>query len=304
MDRPKEKQEPLKDDDGKRLGDLEPRKRAHSPLLAAGLASESENEKLPYGEDSPRLAAGNLQSAGSADLKNKTEKSPDPETLSRGEIQDDSVPEATIIPEDATPPKGPEEPEENLEESQPFTAGSAEEGTEPAPDHVPLPVAVEKGHGPGTFQRVKKHQKTAGSLAIGLCALFLVYGLSRSVTPRHARRQETPSVRVFWAPVEKGASDMLNFARFLVLFPKTDEAAYLLLRISVKPSNRAVYREMNEKRTYCRASIYAAILKEVRTDKGQRISMKTLKPDIMDALNSTLATGTIDRVYFTEFLVV
>jgi len=32
--------------------------------------------------------------------------------------------------------------------------------------------------------------------------------------------------------------------------------------------------------------------------------MKTLKPDIMDALNSTLATGTIDRVYFTEFLVV
>jgi len=28
---------------------LEPRKRAHSPLLAAGLASESENEKLPYG---------------------------------------------------------------------------------------------------------------------------------------------------------------------------------------------------------------------------------------------------------------
>ncbi len=41
---------------------LEPRKRAHSPLLAAGLASESENEKLPYGEDSPWLAAGRLQS--------------------------------------------------------------------------------------------------------------------------------------------------------------------------------------------------------------------------------------------------
>jgi hypothetical protein len=40
---------------------LEPRKRVHSPLLAAGLASESENEKLPYGEDSPWLAAGRLQ---------------------------------------------------------------------------------------------------------------------------------------------------------------------------------------------------------------------------------------------------
>jgi len=40
---------------------FEPRKRAHSPLHAAGLASESENEKLPYGEDSPWLAAGRLQ---------------------------------------------------------------------------------------------------------------------------------------------------------------------------------------------------------------------------------------------------
>jgi hypothetical protein len=40
---------------------FEPRKRARSPLLAAGLASESENEKLPYGEDSPWLAAGRLQ---------------------------------------------------------------------------------------------------------------------------------------------------------------------------------------------------------------------------------------------------
>jgi hypothetical protein len=40
---------------------LGPRKRAHSLLLAAGLASESENEKLPYGEDSRWLAAGRLQ---------------------------------------------------------------------------------------------------------------------------------------------------------------------------------------------------------------------------------------------------
>jgi hypothetical protein len=40
---------------------FEPQKRAHSQRLAAGLASESENEKLPYGENSPWLAAGRLQ---------------------------------------------------------------------------------------------------------------------------------------------------------------------------------------------------------------------------------------------------
>ena len=59
-------------------------------------------------------------SAGSAELKNKTDKSPGPETLWAGEPQGDSVPEATIIPEDATPPKGPSEPEKNLEESKPL----------------------------------------------------------------------------------------------------------------------------------------------------------------------------------------
>ncbi len=42
--------------------EAEPRNRAHSPSLAAGLASERKIDFHPYGEDSPRLAAGNLQS--------------------------------------------------------------------------------------------------------------------------------------------------------------------------------------------------------------------------------------------------
>ena len=37
---------------------LEPRKRAHFPQLAAGLASVSKNGKLPYGRRSLQLAAG------------------------------------------------------------------------------------------------------------------------------------------------------------------------------------------------------------------------------------------------------
>ena len=40
---------------------LEPRQRAHSPSLAAGLASELKIDIHPYGEDSPRLAAGRVQ---------------------------------------------------------------------------------------------------------------------------------------------------------------------------------------------------------------------------------------------------
>jgi flagellar basal body-associated protein FliL len=267
MDRPEEKQESLQGDD--------------------------------HGEGSADPA-----SADGAELKNKTDKSPDPETLLEDEPQGDSVPEATIILEDATPPKGPSEPEKNLEESKPLTEGSIEIEAEAASDHVSLPEAVEKGYGPGVFWWLKNHQKAVGSVFIGLCVLFLVYGVGRVLTCRHGKHQRMPSVQVYWSPVEEGASDILNFDRFLVLLPKTDEATYLLLKISVKPSNPAVYEEMNEKRTFCRASIYAALNKEVNSNKRQRISMKTLKPDIMEALNSALVTGTIAAIYFTEFLVV
>jgi flagellar basal body-associated protein FliL len=267
MDRPEEKQESLQGDD--------------------------------HGEGPDDSASG-----GNAELKNKTDKSPGPETLWEGEPQGDSVPEATIIPEDATPPKGPSEPEKNLEESKPLTEGSIEIEAEAASDHVSLPEAVEKGHGPGVFWWLKNHQRAVGSVFIGLCVLFLVYGIGRLLTGRHGKHQRMPSVQVYWSPVEKGASEILNFDRFLVLLPKTDEATYLLLKISVKPSNPAVYEEMDEKRTFCRASIYAALNKEVNSNERQGISMKTLKPDIMEALNSALVTGTIAAIYFTEFLVV
>jgi hypothetical protein len=40
----------------------EPIKRALTPLLAAGLASVYKMSRVPYGEDSTWLAAGNLQS--------------------------------------------------------------------------------------------------------------------------------------------------------------------------------------------------------------------------------------------------
>jgi hypothetical protein len=41
---------------------FEPQKGAHSPLLAAGLASESKNSKLPYGRRFPAACGGELQS--------------------------------------------------------------------------------------------------------------------------------------------------------------------------------------------------------------------------------------------------
>jgi len=47
--------------DGQRKSVAEPQKRAHSPLLAAGLASESKNSKHPYGRRFPAACGGELQ---------------------------------------------------------------------------------------------------------------------------------------------------------------------------------------------------------------------------------------------------
>jgi len=239
--------------------------------------SPEEKQESLQGHD---LGAGSADpaSAGNAELKNETDRSPGLETLWEGEPQGDSVPEATIIPEDATPPKGPLEPEKNLEESKRLTEGSIDIEAEAVSDHLSLPEEVERGHGPDVFWWLQNHRKAVGSVFIGLCVLFLVYGLGRLLTCRHGKHQRTPSVQVYWSPVEKGASDILNFDRFLVLLPKTDEATYLLLKISVKPSNPAVYEEMDEKRTFCRASIYAALNKEVNSNRRQRISMKIPRP--------------------------
>jgi len=49
---------------GHRRTPVEPQKRAHSPLLAAGLASESKNSKLPYGRRFPAACGGELQYLG------------------------------------------------------------------------------------------------------------------------------------------------------------------------------------------------------------------------------------------------
>ena len=52
---------------------VEPQKRAHSPLLAAGLASESKNSKLPYGRRFPAASSGELQ-PNLVDIKSKIQR--------------------------------------------------------------------------------------------------------------------------------------------------------------------------------------------------------------------------------------
>ena len=263
---------------------------------------EEQQERLKGDDDGKGLVG--FESASSAELENKTVERPDLDGLSEGESGGDFVPKATIIPEDDTPPEGPTEAERDFETIEPFTQGPAEKETEATSDDVSSPEAFHRKDRQGPFGWLKKYQKPVGTVVIGLFVLSLVYGLGGLVTRRHGQQERMPAVQVYWSPVEKGASDMMSFDRFLVFLPRTDERIYLLTKISVKPSKPSVYEEMDEKRTFFRASIYAVLNKEVSINRGQEISMKILKPAIINALNTMLVTGTIDGIYFTEFLVV
>ena len=96
----------------------------------------------------------------------------------------------------------------------------------------------------------------------------------------------------------------MDLASFVVLLAENEDRAYLSLSISVKLSNRNVYREMEEKKTFLRGVIYGILDKAAKAGSLQIISKEQLKRDIIGALNGFLVTGTVDDIYFTQFLVV
>ncbi|RLB83811.1 MAG: hypothetical protein DRH17_01240 [Deltaproteobacteria bacterium] len=153
----------------------------------------------------------------------------------------------------------------------------------------------------------RKRRNVIGSLIFVLFILLVAYGLkgwrihlSESEKAPSTHAQRVTSKRVYRAPI--GA--ILDLSPFLVLFPEDVDQAYLSLSISVKLSNRNVYKEILEKKTFFRGAIYTVLNKAVKASSSKMISKSQLKQDVIDALNGLLVTGTVDQVYFTEFLVI
>ena len=104
--------------------------------------------------------------------------------------------------------------------------------------------------------------------------------------------------------IMRDSAEVLDFAGFVVLLPENEDQAYLSLSISVKLSNRNVYKEIEKKKTFIRGVIYGVLDKAAKTGSTQIMSKEQLKQDIIDAVNRLLVTGIVDEVYFTTFLVV
>lgn len=203
------------------------------------------------------------------------------------------VAEATIITEDESGPGESADSEDVVEDSDRSDESLDEKET------------VESDHLPVTPWQPNKYQMAICGVLVAICVSFLSYGLGRLVIGRRETSQKLIFPEVYRAPADEGMADIITFARFVVPFPDEDDRTYLLLSISVKPSNRSVYKEIDERRIFCRGAIYAGLMKAVRTSNKEKvITGKELKQHILNALDGVLGNGSLDDIYFGEFLVV
>ncbi|MCK4388857.1 MAG: hypothetical protein KAV83_01300 [Desulfobacterales bacterium] len=151
---------------------------------------------------------------------------------------------------------------------------------------------------------IKKYRWLIAGLLIVVCVLCLVYGLKWLAVGGQGDHQNVPLTRVYRAPITKGSGAILDLAAFVVLLPEDEDWACLSLSISVKLSNSRVGREIKEKKPFFRGVIYDVLDKAVKTGSSQTISKEQLKRDVIGALNGLLVTGSVDAIYYREFLLV
>ncbi len=260
-------------------------------------------EDPSFDKDDRNISAGSESSAGD-ESRLDTDGTAAMDTSSQGEASDRPVAEATIVLEDGAEPSGSVSLHEALEDSEGSTDGPTAQRTEGASSHASVPEAAEGDQAYGTRFRFRQHLTAMGGLVVGICMSLLASGLWCLVASSNVEHRSVPSTQVYRVSVEEDAT-IVNFSRFLILFAQENDKTYLSFSVSARPLSSAVYREISQKRIICRKAIYGVVGEALRAEEGEVVTiMVKLKQQIMDALNSMLATGKVDWIGFTDFLMV
>ena len=191
--------------------------------------------------------------------------------------------------------------EGSSEEPVPSEAEDSEAGF----DDLPEDIAIETNGRFGKIRSFWEPKKVIAGLVLGFCVSpLMAYGLKHWQAEQEEKSQEIPSTQIYRASVMMDWSGILDLAAFVVLLPEKKDRTYFSLGISLRLSNRPVCREIEGKKTFFRGAIYRVLNKTAKDTSLQAISKEQLKRDIVGALNSLLMSGTIDDIYFTDFLVV
>ena len=246
-------------------------------------------------------------------LENETDPG---ETLRvEGQTETGSTPEASTDVKNGIGDlvSGAPEGEGVTESSEPADSeGSAEElltsgaeDSEAGFDDLPEDIAIETNGRSEKIGSFWEPKKVIAGLVLGFCVSpLMAYGLKHWQTEKEEKSQEIPSTQIYRASVVSDWSAILDLAAFIVLLPEKADRAYFSLGISLRLSNRPVCREIEGKKTFFRGAIYRVLKNAGKDTSLQAISKEELKRDIVSTLNGLLQTGTIDDIYFTDFLVV
>ncbi|KPA13425.1 hypothetical protein MHK_006322 [Candidatus Magnetomorum sp. HK-1] len=96
----------------------------------------------------------------------------------------------------------------------------------------------------------------------------------------------------------------LNFNSFLVLLPDTPSNTFVNIDVSLKTSNEAVFKEIQDRKTFVRGAIFGILKRMFESVPMNTITNETIKNRIVKDINYVLINGTVDKVYITNFLTI
>lgn len=96
----------------------------------------------------------------------------------------------------------------------------------------------------------------------------------------------------------------LALAPLIIPIEKGTDDAYLFLSISVMSPNSKVYEEIKSNDASLRDDLYNHLNEIVNGGKVKIAPRKEIKREILRSLNKRLDSGKIEKVYFTDFLLV
>ena len=136
-------------------------------------------------------------------------------------------------------------------------------------------------------------------------AIYILNGKSLELDTGKLKEQEFSmygSVRKRIGPKVCLPHPLLGLSSFIIPIEKDSDNAYLFLSISVMSPNSTIYEEINIKRAFLRGILYDLLKKIINDGKVIIVPCEAIKLELLKALNTHLNSGKIEKVYFTDFL--
>lgn len=145
------------------------------------------------------------------------------------------------------------------------------------------------------------------ALIIILFAIYISMGKSLEPDTEKLKEQDPAiygSVRKKIGPKVLLPNPPLALSPFIIPIERGTDDAYLFFRISVMSPNSMVYKEIKRKKAFLRGDLYELLTKVVNSGKVKMNPREEIKKALLRALNNRLRSGKIEKIYFTDFLLV